>query len=245
MPATTLQRHDSGVVVTRRARQSWFSGFIGACVVAAQLLVAMTSSASGSAATDPEFLAEIQPLTAGQRDAMTPTVWRRGCPVRLVDLRSVTVSHWTFDGDVTTGRLVVHEDAAQDVVQIMAGLFALHFPIRRIVPIQRYGGSDFESIEADNTSAFNCRFIDGTRRWSQHAYGRAIDINPLENPYVSRGHTSHRASQKFLNRNVVRPGMIVNGSKALAVIEASGWRWGGRWHRPKPKDYQHISASGD
>ena len=127
----------------------------------------------------------------------------------------------------------------------MAGLFAIHFPIRRMVPIQRYGGSDFSSIEADNTSAFNCRYIDGTRRWSQHAYGRAIDINPLENPYVSRGRTSHSASRAFVDRNFVRPGMIVIGSEALKVIEASGWRWGGRWHRPKPKDYQHISSSGD
>lgn len=220
-------------------------GLLAVLVAGIQVLAPAASSAGATVDNDLPFVSKIRPLTDGERDAMTPRVWRRGCPVGLRALRSVTVSHWTLDGDVTTGRLVVHRDSADEVVQIMTGFFAIHFPIRRMVPIQRFGGSDFSSIEADNTSAFNCRYIDGTRRWSQHAFGRAIDINPLENPYVSRGRTSHKASRAFVNRDFVRPGMIVMGSEALDVIDASGWRWGGRWHRPKPKDYQHISVSGD
>ena len=79
-----------------------------------------------------------------------------------------------------------------------------------MVPVDAYGGSDFRSIEADNTSAFNCRFVDGTTRYSEHAYGRAIDVNPIENPYVtSAGATSHRASRPYLQRAPFRPGMAV------------------------------------
>ena len=110
-------------------------------------------------------------------------------------------------------------------------------------PIERYGGSDFESIEADNTSAFNCRRRAGTGGWSQHAYGRAIDINPLLNPYVSGRDTAHVASRRYLNRNRVRPGMLVAGSEEVALIEAEGWSWAGSWPG-RVQDYQHISTNG-
>ena len=82
------------------------------------------------------------------------------------------------------------------MLAVLRRLYADGFPIRRMVPVDAYGGSDFRSIEADNTSAFNCRFVDGTTRYSEHAYGRAIDVNPIENPYVTRaGTTSHPASR--------------------------------------------------
>ena len=115
---------------------------------------------------------------------MTPSAWRPGCPVGPASLRVVRATHWDFGGRVRTGRIVVHRDVANQVVSILRQLYAARYPIRWMVPIERFGGSDFRSIEADNTSAFNCRYVDGTRRWSEHAYGRAIDINPIENPYV-------------------------------------------------------------
>ena len=124
----------------------------------------------------------------------------------------------------------------------MDRLYAAKFPIRWMVPIERFGGSDFRSIEADNTSAFNCRRVDGTTRWSNHAYGRAIDINPIENPYVSRsGTTSHRASRPFLSRRP-RPGMALPRGVLVRAFTAIGWGWGGTWSGVK--DYQHFSASG-
>ncbi len=102
---------------------------------------------------------------------------------------------------------------------------------------------DYRSIEADNTSAFNCRYVDGTTRWSNHAYGRAIDVNPIENPYVtSSGTTSHRASAPYLRRSPVRRGMAVEGGPLVAAFAAAGWGWGGRWSGAK--DYQHFSADG-
>ena len=114
-------------------------------------------------------------------------------------------------------------------------------PIRRLVPVDAYGASDFRSIEADNTSAFNCRFVEGTNRWSEHAYGHAIDVNPIENPYVSVGCTSHRASVPYLDRSRRRRGMAYEGGVLVAAFRAIGWGWAG--DGSGVKDYQHFSAS--
>ncbi len=204
-------------------------------------LLALLVPMNALAAT-PKFRANAAKLTPAQRDAMTPSAWRPGCPVHLRDLRRVTVSYWGFGGRPRRGAIVVHQDVARDVVQIFRSLYRSRIAIRKMKPIERFGGNDFRSIEADNTSAFNCRFVDGTRRWSQHAYGRAIDINPLENPFVSNGRTSHRRSVPFVRRRPYRKGMAVQGGSMVAAFEAVGWGWGGRWRNVK--DYQHFSATG-
>jgi D-alanyl-D-alanine carboxypeptidase len=187
------------------------------------------------------FRAEIARIGPAQAKRMTGVSWRRGCPVALRDLRLVTVSRRGFDGKPHTGRVVVNRDVAQDVVSVFRVLYAAGFPIRRMVPIDAYGGSDFRSIEADNTSGFNCRFVGGTARWSEHAYGRAIDVNPIENPYVSGARTSHRASRPFVDRRRKRPGMALEGGLLVRAFDRVGWGWGGRWF--PATDYQHFSAS--
>jgi hypothetical protein len=154
----------------------------------------------------------------------------------------VTLSHRRFDGRSGTGKLIVHADVAREVVAVFRRLYRAGFPVRRMVPVDAYGGSDFRSIEADNTSAFNCRRVEGTRRWSEHAYGRALDVNPIENPYVSDGRTSHEASVPYLDRSRRRPGMAFEGGALVRAFEAAGWGWGGRW--TSVRDYQHFSASG-
>jgi D-alanyl-D-alanine carboxypeptidase-like protein len=207
--------------------------------VLAGLAAAALAAAPASAAV--RFSAAVLPIPAAQRAAMTPSVWRPGCPVGLSDLRVVRMTIWGFDGRVRTGRLVVNRDAAPAIVAAFRRLFDARFPIRRMVPIEAYGGSDFASIEADNTSAFNCRAATGSSRWSEHAYGRAVDINPIENPYVSGGTTSHRASRPFLDRRP-RPGMAVEGGPLVRAFDAERWGWGGRWGGTK--DFQHFSASG-
>jgi hypothetical protein len=109
--------------------------------------------------------------------------------------------------------------------------------------VDAYGGSDFASIEADNTSAFNCRPVSGGGGWSQHAYGRAIDVNPIENPYVgASGKTEHRASRPYLDRTRRRPGMAWAGGALVTAFSARGWGWGGSWSGAK--DFQHFSATG-
>jgi D-alanyl-D-alanine carboxypeptidase len=188
------------------------------------------------------FRGTIARIDAAQAKRMTGVSWTRGCPVPLRDLRMVTLTHWGFDRKVRTGRLIVHEDVARPILGVFRELYAGRFPIRRIVPVDAYDASDFRSIEADNTSAFNCRYVDGTRRWSEHAYGRAIDVNPIENPYVSGGRTSHRASVPYLDRSRRRPGMAHEGGALVRAFDAIGWDWGGRW--TSVKDYQHFSASG-
>jgi D-alanyl-D-alanine carboxypeptidase len=196
-----------------------------------------------AAAATPAFRAAVAPIPPAMRAAMTPTSWRAGCPVSLDDLRVVRVSHWDFDGRVRTGTLIVNREVAGDVVTVMRTLFRARFPIRRMQPVDAYGGDDFRSIEADNTSAFNCRPATGSSRWSEHAYGRAIDLNPLENPYVSGGRTSHPASVPYLDRSVRRKGMVQDGDVVVRAFAAVGWGWGGHW-TGGVKDLQHFSASG-
>ena len=188
------------------------------------------------------FRGTIEPIDAAQAKRMNGVSWRRGCPVALRDLRLLTLSHWGFDGKPRTGRLVVHRDVAAELVEVSRELYAARFPIRRMVPVDAYGGSDFRSIEADNTSAFNCRYVEGTTRWSNHAYGTAIDVNPIENPYVSDGPTSHAASRPYVDRARRRPGMASEGGALVRAFDRIGWGWGGRW--TSVKDYQHFSASG-
>ena len=160
-------------------------------------LIAIVLAASVGSAASGGFHGSIAPLSPALAKQMTGVSWRAGCPVALRDLRVVTVTLRGFDGRDRTGRLIVHRDVAGRVLVVLRRLYAQGFPIRRMVPVDAYGGSDYRSIEADNTSAFNCRYVDGTTRYSQHAYGRAIDVNPIENPYVtSAGTTSHPASSR-------------------------------------------------
>lgn len=191
----------------------------------------------------PAFEASVARLTAPERSAMTPSVWRRGCPVGLPDLRAIRARHVGFDGRAHDGVLVVHRARATSVVAVLKALYAARFPIRRMHAIQRYGGSDTRSIDDDNTSAFNCRKVTGGSGWSEHAYGRAIDLNPIENPYISAaGTTEHAASRPYLDRTEVRVGMATEGNVAVRAFGARGWSWGGRWS--SPIDTQHFSTTG-
>jgi hypothetical protein len=110
-------------------------------------------------------------------------------------------------------------------------------------PVDRYGGDDYRSIEADNTSSFNCRNATGSTRWSNHAYGRAIDVNPIENPYVSGGTTSHPASRPYLDRARHLRGTAYEGGTLVEAFRSVGWGWGGTWSG-SVRDYQHFSVNG-
>jgi hypothetical protein len=192
----------------------------------------------------PPYHAQVAALSTAERAAMTPSVWHAGCPVPLSALRRVTLTYVGFDGRAHRGAIVVDAAVAAPVARAFGQLYAARFPIRRIVPIEAYRGSDFDSIEADNTSAFNCRSATGSSHWSEHAYGRAIDLDPLENPYVANGTTSHPASRPYVDRERVRtrPGVITDGGIVTRVFARIGWGWGGRWNGSR--DYQHLSASG-
>lgn len=211
-------------------------------VATACALLVSAAPALAAVPERPPFRAVVRSLTPAERAAMTPSVWRPGCPVGLSQLRRVGLPYVDFSGRARRGALVVNASVAGDVVAAFRALYRAGFPIRRMLPIERYGGDDFASIEADNTSAFNCRAATGSGRWSNHAYGLAIDINPIENPYVSGGRTSHPASVTYLDRGRVRPGMAVEGRALVNAFDARGWGWGGRW--AGTRDYQHFSPNG-
>jgi hypothetical protein len=197
-------------------------------------------AASTNAANDRNFEALVEPISAALAAEMVGVSWHPGCPVPLSDLRLITMDYWDFDGQIRRGELVVHHDIAVGVVGVFAKMFAARFPILRMERIEAYDGDDGASMAADNTSAFNCREITGGSGFSVHSWGKAIDINPLENPYIRDGVVLPRAGEAYLDRTDVRPGMIVDGDFVVEAFTAIGFDWGGDWTRLK--DYQHFET---
>jgi hypothetical protein len=186
------------------------------------------------------YAGSVAPISAELAARMAPS-WRAGCPVPLADLRYVTVTYRDFDGAAATGELVVHADVADGVVAVFGELFAQGYPIRSMRLVDDFGGSDDASMAADNTSAFNCRPISRGTGWSEHAYGRAIDLNPVENPYVRDGLVLPAEGVPFASRPDA-PGVVHAGDAVVRAFAAHGWQWGGDWS--SPVDYQHFSTTG-
>jgi hypothetical protein len=207
--------------------------------VKAGFLLAVVVALLGASPSAPRFVGTVSTITRSD----LPYSYRPGCPVTPARLRLVRVSHWGFDGKARVGSVVVRSDVARDIVAVFRRLYAARFPIRRLRPIDAYKAHDAASLAADNTSAFNCRYAiaPGPKRWSTHAYGLAIDVNPVENPYLDRGLVRPPAGRRYLDRSRVRPGMAVSTGVLVRAFAAVGWSWGGRWSSP---DYQHFSATG-
>ena len=187
----------------------------------------------------PPFQASIEPVTQEELGAS----WKPGlgCPAPE-ELRAVNVSHWGYDGQVQVGRLIVHAGHAEAMVAVFGDVYAARFPIERMVPIAAYGGDDQASMRDNNTSGFNCRYVSGTTRLSQHGLGAAVDINPLHNPYVKGSTVDPPEGAPWANRSRTDPGMIKAGDAVVQAFARRGWGWGGYWS--SGKDYQHFSASG-
>ncbi len=164
--------------------------------------------------------------------------FHEGCPVPLEKLRLVALDHYTPDGTIRKGVLVVHEDVADEVVKIFHTLYEARFPIVQMRPVSDFNASDEASMRANNTSAFNCRYIAHTTKFSNHSYGRAIDINPLFNPCVQKGEVSPANARAYLNRQRPVAGMIDKEGIVVKTFAKYGWRWGGMWRTLK--DYQHF-----
>ncbi len=189
----------------------------------------------------PAFEATVSALPPDVINRMTGVSWRDGCPVPLSDLRYLTLTHRTFEGGTAQGELVAHTEVADSLVEVFRDLFDAHYPIRSLRLVDDFGGSDDASMAADNTSAFNCRPVAGSTRWSEHAYGRAIDVNPVENPWV-RGDTVEPPAGRPYVRRPAEPGVILPDDAVVRAFQAAGWLWGGSWE--SPKDYQHFSTTG-
>lgn len=216
---------------------------ISSSVLAISILIAVTSQAPSSATPRPEYVSTITRLPDGIRAWMNGISWHPGCPVPLRELRLVRLRYWGFDRQPHMGRLVVHADVARRVAGIFGRLYELSYPIRRMRLVDAYGADDRTSMEHDNTSAFNCRWRAGQPGvWSQHAFGRAIDVNPVENPYVWSGGVSPWNGAPYVDRANRRRGMIYHGDPVWWAFRNRSWEWGGDW--TSVRDYQHFSLNG-
>lgn len=221
------------------------------CALVVSLITWSTVACAGGApdsVTAPRTPSTLpQPGSVAQQPALVEPVdeaalgasWRPGCPVPPADLRRITLSYIGFDGRSHRGELVVHRDLVGDVIAIFGELHAARFPIEKMHTVDHYPRADDElSMQDDNTSAFNCRGLP-SGSWSLHAYGRAVDINPLVNPYLSvSGDLQPNAARAYLDRTRTDPGMIRDGDAVVRIFAEHGWRWGGHWH--DPIDYQHF-----
>jgi hypothetical protein len=190
----------------------------------------------------PAFSATVSgPLT--RRDV--PYSWHTGCPVPPTELRAIGLSYVGFDGTAHTGEIIVSASVAAQVIKVFSILYRARFPIRRMEPVDVFHGSDRRSMAAGNTSGFNCRYAvaPGTRQWSMHAYGLAIDVNTVQNPYIEAGvGVQPPAGAAYVNRSVIRPGMAYPRGILVSAFSSVGWGWGGYW--PGSPDYQHFSVNG-
>lgn len=204
------------------------------------VLVVAVLAATGCAATaaypaNAPQPGAIQPVTAERLGAS----WRPGCPVPPEQLRLVRVSYLAFDGTERAGELVVAEAVAPEVVTIFERLRTDRYPIERMQTVDYYGADDDRSMAANNTSAFNCRPKTGGGGWSNHSFGRAIDINPVQNPYIAgSGSVLPPAGAPFKDRNRTDLGVIHAGDRTVRAFTDLGWTWGGSWQ--SPIDYQHF-----
>jgi hypothetical protein len=184
-------------------------------------------------------------LPAPMREQLRDGFWRPGCPVPLSDLRLLTVTHYGWDGDVTTGQLVVNKAFAGPLAGAFRRLYELKFPIRHMRFADQYGSGP---EPRDTSSSFHCRppaaspcpGSKPSRNWSMHAYGLAIDINPRENPYVGCGVSYHADAKPYIDRTPLRKGMVTPA--VVRAFAAIGWGWGGNW--TSVKDWMHFSSTG-
>jgi hypothetical protein len=189
---------------------------------------------------DGSFRASIEPVP---RAVAARSTWSDRCPVPLEDLRYLTVTFVGFDGRSHTGELIVHQDVTDAVVSVFRALHAERFPIEEVRVIASEELTAAPTGDGNVTSAFVCRPTVGGSRWSDHAFGRAIDVNPFHNPYVRGDLVLPELAGAYVDREDVRPGMVVAGDAVTRAFAGVGWGWGGDWTGPA-RDPMHFSRSG-
>jgi hypothetical protein len=161
-------------------------------------------------------------------------------PPAYSDLAYLTLSYVNFEGEHCVGNMIVAAELGDEVVEIFMELFENSFPIYQMELIDVFNADDDTSMAANNSSAFNFRLVKGTKRVSKHGLGTAIDINPVQNPYITGGRYSPPASEEYKDRSNIRQGMIIEGDVCYTAFTSRGWTWGGYWNN---KDYQHFEKN--
>jgi hypothetical protein len=196
------------------------------------------------------FHSSAQPLPSSVRtELVRGHFWHKGCPVALSDLRLLKVTYRGFDKHNHTGQMVVNKAAVAPLSKVFHELYRIHFPIHYMTIADTYGKNGKRSTAADPTGSFECRDAvpspcsggNSTGSWSNHAYGLAVDVNPVENPYVGCGESRDPLAQSYRDRSRHRRGMIT--PRVVAAFRSVGWGWGGAWSG-NTKDYMHFSYNG-
>jgi hypothetical protein len=168
--------------------------------------------------------------------------YKAGCPTSLSALRYLTLVFRGFDGRAHTGELVVRHDAVPAFVAAFRRLFALGFPLEEMRLPGTRDMNERPTGDGNDTASFVCRPARGQTRFSAHAYGLAVDVNPFQNPYVKGDLVLPELASAYRDRTWKRAGMFLRGSAAVRAFTDQGFTWGGTFSRPK--DYQHMSLTG-
>jgi len=184
----------------------------------------------------PVFTSE--PLPEHIIQLITGVTFHESTPFGYEYLTYLTVTHVNFYGESVLGHLIVAADIGDEVLDIFREIYEGGFPIHSIQLIDHFDASDYLSMAANNSHAFNFRYIAGTTTISRHGFGVAIDINPVQNPYIRGDTVWPAAGVDYLDRTNVRPGMIVPGDVVHTAFISRGWTWGGYW--TWPRDYHHF-----
>lgn len=166
--------------------------------------------------------------------------------ISLDELRYVHILHYDFDGSPAEGELICNEYIAQDLVEIFYQLYCNEYRLERVLLIDEYDGDDTASMEDNNTSCFNYRVVAGSSSLSKHAYGLAVDVNPLYNPYITYGkdgtmNVSPSSGENYADRTVNFPYKIDEEDLCYKLFIQHGFTWGGSWNHSK--DYQHFQKT--
>jgi hypothetical protein len=175
-------------------------------------------------------------------EVLARSTWESSCPVAAKDLRYLTLSFWGFDDRAHTGEMIVNASVSRQVTQVFRALFEARFPIEEMKVTSDAELNAPPTGDGNNTSAFVCRPARGQTRWSAHALGLAIDLNPFCNPYVSGKTVLPELASAYVARKNVRPGMVLAGDATVRAFASIGWQWGGSW--TNPKDIMHFTANG-
>jgi hypothetical protein len=181
----------------------------------------------------------IEEISDSTLNRMTGNSYPEGCEVSIRDLRYLIIPHYDGKGAVRIGELVCHQDVADEFMYLFKELFRNKFPIERMELIDNFGGDDVKSMESNNTSAFNYRVISGTGKLSRHAFGMAIDINPLYNPCVRDERINPESGKYYADRNRLNKYTLLKGDLIYKILhDKFGFSWGGDFENCK--DYQHY-----
>lgn len=175
-------------------------------------------------------------------DVLARSSWSDDCPVDLDELTYLRMSHYGFDGRFHTGEMIVNSSVAEDVVAVFRNLHEERFPIEQMRVIAAEEIDAHPTGDFNDTTSFVCRPAVGSASWSQHALGLAIDINPFHNPYLKGDLVLPELASAYLDRDYVRPGMILEGDVVTRAFDDIGWGWGGRWN--SLADWMHFSQNG-